>query len=214
MGLERELRLWQPVSPDLLGLKQLTRERDALVRNRTTAANLLHAYCHQGKPNKDSIARSKKHIAFLDKQIKQIENEIAIFVNRDEKLKTRMEYIVSIPGAGLLTAATIVAETNGFAAFESITQLTRSVGLDIRISESGKWKGKSKISKRGNSHIRKALFMPSLSKITHDQGTKQFFNRLKEKKGIGMVATIAVERKLLGLIFSLWKKQEMFHPAS
>ena len=210
MGLERELRLWQPVSPSLLVLKQLTRERDALVRSRTTSSNHLHAYRHQGKPNKDSIKRTVKHITFLDKQIKQIEKEISSFVNQDKELKDRMVYLLSIPGVRLLTAAIIVAETNGFAAFESIKQLTSYAGLDVRIAESGKWKGKSKISKRGNSHIRKALFMPSLSKITHDKATKQFFERIKTKKGIGMVATVAVERKLLGLMFSLWKKQEMY----
>jgi len=214
LGLERELRLWQPVSPSLLGLKQLTRERNALVCTRTTAANHLHAYRHQGKPNEDSIARSLKHISFLDGQVKQIENEIANFVTGDKELKNKMKYLLSIPGVGLLTAATVVAETNGFAAFESIKQLTSYAGLDVRIAESGKWKGKSKISKRGNSHIRKALFMPSLSGKTHDPTTKRFFERIKEKKGIGMIATVAVERKLLGLMFSLWKKEEMYRPAS
>jgi len=210
MGLERELRLWQPVSPSLLGLKQLTRERDALVCSRTAAANQLHAYRHQGKPNKDSIKRSIKLISIFDKHIKQIEKEIKNFVNQDKELKIKMEYLLSIPGVRLLTASVVVAETNGFAAFENIKQLTSYAGLDVRIAESGKWKGKSKISKRGNSHIRKALYMPSLSKITHDKATKQFFERIKTKKGIGMVATIAVERKLLGLMFSLWKKEEMY----
>jgi transposase len=210
MGLERELRLWQPISLSLLGLKQLTREREALVCSRTNAANQLHAYRHQGKPKKESIKRSQKHIAFIDKQVKQIEAEITILVNQDEKLKTKIGYLTSIHGVGLLTAAVIVAETNGFAAFESIKQLTSYAGLDVRIQESGKWKGKSRISKRGNSHIRKALFMPSLAKKTHDPATKQFFDRIKEKKGIGMVATIAVERKLLGLMFTLWKKEEMY----
>jgi len=214
MGLERELRVWQPISPALLGLKQLIRERDALVRIRTTASNHLHAYCHQGKPNKDSIARSEEHIAYMDGQVKQIEKEITEFVNRNEKLKDRMAYLLSIPGVGLLTAATLVAETNGFAAFESIKQLTSYAGLDIRITESGKGKGKSKISKRGNSHIRKALFMPSLSKIRSDQTSKLFYQRLKAKKGIGMVAVVAIERKLLGLMFSLWKKEEMYRSAS
>jgi transposase len=214
MGLERELRLWQPVSPNLLELKQLTRERDALVRSRTISANQLHAYRHQGKPNKNTIKRSQKLISFLDKQIKLIEKEIKDFVNNDKELKARMEYLLSIPGVGLLTAATIVAETNGFAAFENIKQLTSYAGLDVCIAESGNWKGKSKISKRGNSYIRKALFMPSLSKISHDQSTKQFYERLKEKKGVGMMAVIAVERKLLGLMFALWKKKELYRSAA
>jgi hypothetical protein len=47
--------------------------------------------------------------------------------------------------------------------------------------------------------------MPSLSKISHDQSTKQFYERLKEKKGVGMMAAIAVERKLLGRLLSLSK---------
>ena len=211
MGLERELRQWQPISLSLLGLKQLTREREALVCTRTGVANQLHAYRHQGKPNKASIKRSQRHIAFIDKQVKQIEKEITNFVNQDEKLRTKIGYLETIPGVGLITAAVIVAETNGFAAFESIKQLTAYAGLDVRIQESGKWKGKSRISKRGNSHIRKALYMPSISKKMHDETTKQFFERIKEKKGVGMVAIVAVERKLLGLIFSLWKKEEMYN---
>jgi transposase len=210
MGLERELRQWQPISSSLLGLKQLTRERETLVCTRTSVVNQLHAYFHQGKPNKKSMERSQEVIALIDKQVKQIESEITIFINHDEKLKSKIGYLDSIPGVGLITAAVIVAETNGFAAFESIKQLTSYAGLDVRIVESGKWKGKSKISKRGNSHIRKALYLPSISKKTHDPATKQFFERIKEKKAIGKVATLAVERKLLGLMFSLWKKEEMF----
>ena len=214
MGLERELRQWQPVSLSLLGLRQLTRERDALVRTKTNASNQLHAYSHQGKPNKAVIARSKKLISLLDRQIKQIDKEIKSFVNKDEVLKTKIEYLLSIPGVGMVTATVIVAETNGFAAITSIKQLTSYAGLDVSISESGTWKGKSKISKRGNSHIRKAVYMPALSKIRKDKQTKQFYERLKEKKGVGMVAVIAVGRKLLGLMYTLWKKEEIFKDAS
>jgi transposase len=213
MGLERMLLLWQPISKNLLCLKQLTRERDALVRTRPSAANQLHAYRHQGKPNQKSIHRTEEHIDFMDAQIKKIEKEIAQFVNNDKELKTKMKFLLSIPGIGILTAATVVAETNGFAAFTSIKQLAGYAGLDVRTAESGKWKGKSKISKRGNSHIRKALFMPTLSKIRNNRETKRFYEHLKEKKGIGMVAAIAVERKLLGLMYSLWKKEEMYCPA-
>jgi transposase len=95
-----------------------------LVRNKTNVSNQLHAYSHQGKPNKETIARSKKLISFLDRQIKQIEKDIKSFVDRDKELKTKMEYLLSIPGVGMVSATVIVAETNGFAAIESIKQLT------------------------------------------------------------------------------------------
>jgi transposase len=177
-------------------------------------SNNLHAYKHQGKPNQDTIERTEKRIEFINSQIKEIEESIEQLINKDEKLKTKMEYPMSIPGVGLLTTVTIVAETNGFAEFTSIKQLTSYAGFDIRIEESGQWKGRSRISKRGNSHIRKALFMPALSKMRKDEKTRQFYNRLKEKKGIGKVAIVAVERKLLALMYSLWKKEEMFSTQS
>ena len=214
MGLKQTLRLWLPISPSLLVLRQLTRERIALVQNRTNVSNQLHAYKHQGKPNKETIARTEKHISFLDSQINQIEKDIKKFVDMDNELKNKMKFLLSIKGAGMVTATTIVAETNGFAAFESIKQVVGFAGLDVRIAESGKWKGKSKISKRGNSYIRSVLYMPTLSKIRHDKATKQAYERLKEKKGVGMIAVVAQMRKMLAMMYTLWKKQEMFKDIS
>jgi transposase len=211
MGLERQLRHWQPPTVDLLVLKQLTRERDSLVRERTSASNHLHAYLHQGKPNRESIKRTEKHIVFLDGQIKQIENEIKSFVKEDEALKEKFKYLLSIPGVGIITAAVVVAETHGFAAIENIKQLTSYAGLDVKIAESGKWKGQSKISKKGNSHIRKVLYMSSLAKIRSDEATAKFADRLKQKKGKAIIAIVAVERKLLALMYVLWKKEEMYN---
>jgi len=211
-GLERELQIWQPISPNLLELKQLTRERDALICTKTATSNQLHAAEHQGKPNKKVIVRAKTHINLLDKQVKEIEKEIKSIVNQDDKLKKKFSFLESIPGIGTLTVAVIVAETNGFETFTNVKQLTSYAGLDVRIVESGKWKGESHISKRGNSHIRKALYMPSLSRISSDKSAKQFYENIKKRKGQdkSMVALVAVQRKMLILMFSLWKNEQMY----
>jgi transposase len=214
MGLERDLRVWEPTSPVLLELKQLTRERDALVIERTMVSNQLHAYTHQGKPNQASIGRTKKLKSFINEQIKEIEKSIRAKVNKDKVLSKKMGYIQSIPGIGFLTAVIVVAETNGFASFTNGKQLTSYAGLDIKISESGKWKGQSKISKKGNKYLRKSLYMPSLSKIKYDAKTNQFYEKLKARKGNGMVANVAVQRKLLVLMRTLWIKEEMYSETS
>jgi transposase len=210
MGLERNPGKWEPLSPHFRILRQLVRERDALVQSRTMASNHLHAYSHQGKRVEDSIERTEEVIDFLGRQIKGIEKEIEGIVNRDEALKKRLDYVLSIKGVGLITAVCTVSETNGFASINSIKQLTSYAGLDIKLKESGKWKGKSKISKKGNRHIRKSLYFPTFTKIKQDEATKEKYQKLKEKKGIPMVAAVAGQRKLLGLIYTLWKKQEMF----
>jgi len=209
-GLERELRRWQPISPNLLELKQLTRERDRLVRNRTAMSNRLHSSEHEGKPHHRIIDRTQEHIALLDRQIKEIEGEIKTLVAGDEPLKRKFAFLQSIPGVGMLTVAVIAAETNGFETFTGIKQLTSYAGLDVKIQESGTWKGKSRISKRGNCHIRKALYMPSLSRVKHDSAAALFYENIRSRRGHAMVALVAVQRKTLGLMFSLWKNEVMY----
>jgi transposase len=212
MGLERKLRTWEPFSPHFQKLKRLTRERDALICERTMALNQLHAYQHEGQPIEATLRRSHEHIDLLDAQVKEIEQDIADVIEADQPLKERLGYVLSIKGVGLITAVTVVAETNGFAAINSIKQLTSYAGLDVKLRESGQWKGKATISKKGNKYIRKSLYFPTFSKIKYDADTKKQYDRLKEKKGIPMVAAVAQQRKLLGLIYTLWKKKEMYHP--
>lgn len=212
MGIERKLLPWQPLSANLLKLKQLTREREAIVQERTMVNNQLHAYKHQGKINSNSITRSQKRIAFFNDQIKEIEREIAQIVKQDEKLHQKLNNLQTIPGVGLITSVIIVAETNGFASIRNIKQLTSFAGLDIQIAESGLWKGKSRISKKGNRHIRKALYFPAFTKIKFDSQTHKYYEKLKAKKAKPMIAAVAVQRKLLALIYTLWRKDEIFSP--
>jgi len=214
LGLERSLRGWAPVSPQLLRLKQLTREREALVQERTGVLNQLHALGHQGKPNPASMERAQRRIALLEELVQEVEAALREVVAQDEVLAARMRYVESIPGVGFLTAAVVVAETNGFAAFSSIKQLTSYAGLDVSIAESGRWKGRSRISKRGNRYIRKALYFPAFSKVRRHAPTQQYYERLKGEKGRAMIAAVAVQRKLLGLMLTLWKKEEMFSDAA
>lgn len=212
MGLERELKEWEPFSPNFRVLKNLTRERDMMIAGRTVAKNHQHAFLHQGKILEKSLERVKKQIEFYDSQIEEIEVEIEEIVRSDEALCKRLSFVQSIKGVGFLTAVIIVSETNGFETFNNIKQVVSYAGLDVKIRESGKWRGKSKISKCGNKYIRKALYFPALCKIRHDGKTGVFYKQLVEKKGCKMVAGVAVQRKLLALIYTLWKNQEMFDP--
>ena len=95
-------------------MRQLVRERDQIVQARTVAKNQLHAEQAEVEPLKGTIGRLKKQITFLDKQIAQVVGEINVLIKSNEKIKADVELLASIPGVGLLTAATVLAETNGF----------------------------------------------------------------------------------------------------
>jgi len=212
LGVERRLSRWQPASKNIRILKVLTRERSKRQKATTNAKNQLHALEHSYEPPESSIDRYKETIEFLEGQVNAIEKEIMDLIRNDSVLDTRIRKITSTPGLGHMTVAIVVAETNGFAAISNIKQLQSYAGYDIQLKESGKWKGHSRISKKGNSYIRHALYFPAYTIIKHSSYHKTFYERLLKEKGKSLIAATAVQRKLLGLIYTLWKKDEYFDP--
>ena len=71
-------------------------------------------------------------------------------------------------------------------------------------------KGKPKISKKGNRYLRKAMHLPALAAIRHDERFKAIFVRLVGKHGIKMKAAVAVQRKLLEMIFTIYKNRTAY----
>ena len=210
-GLERKLDCWAPPKGIYRTLQQLTRERSQLMEDRTIVLNHLHAERSEAMPNKKSIDRANKRLALLDKQELEIKKEVAELIKTDEEVKRIVLLICTIPGIAEWTAATILAETNGFDLIRNKRQLTSYAGLDVKEKLSGtSVKGKPRISKKGNKHLRKAMHMPALAAIRHDERYKAIFARLVAKHGIKMKAAVAIQRKLLEMAFTVFKSQTKF----
>jgi transposase len=211
-GLERKLDKWKRPKQIFKNLKQLTRERDQIVETRTLAKNQLHAEQAEAFPNPSSLHRIKALIKFLDKQVAQILKELTELVKQDHKVNESIDLICSIPGVGRLTAATVLAETNGFELIRNKRQLTSYAGLDVKEKQSGtSIKGKPRISKKGNRHLRKAMHLPALAAIRHEKKFKAVFVRLVSKHGIKMKAAVAVQRKLLEMIYTVYSKNTAYN---
>lgn len=213
-GLERKLGNWTPPGPVYKKLRQLTRERDQLVQTRTMIKNQLHAEQSEAEPNKGTVTRVKKQIIFLDKQEQEIKAEISALVGQEEQVRKKVKQITSIPGVAMLTAVTVLAETNGFELVRSKKQLASYAGLDVKEKQSGtSVKAKPRISKKGNKYLRKAMHMPALAAIRHDERFKAIFARLVAKHGIKMKAAVAVQRKILELIYTIFKTEKTYDKA-
>jgi transposase len=210
-GLERKLDQWVKPREVFRRIKQLTRERGQLIEERTVLKNQLHAEQTQAEPSKKSIGRIKKRIALLDQQEKEIMEELKELIKTDNEVQQIIVLICSLPGIGLLTAATVLGETNGFDLIRNKRQLTSYAGLDIREKQSGtSVKGKPRISKKGNRHLRKAMYLPALAAIRKDERFKAVFTRLVAKHGIKMKAAVAVQRKLIEMTYVLYKTNKPY----
>lgn len=207
-GLERKLDLWQKPRDIFKRLRQLTRERGQIVEERTAVKNQLHAEQVEAEPNKKSIKRIQDRIKMLNKQEKEIKEEVAALIKEDKEIAGLVILICSLPGIGILTAAIVLAETNGFELIRNKRQLTSYAGFDIIEKQSGiSVKGKTRISKKGNKYLRKAMHLPALAAIKHDERYKAIFARTVGKHGIKMKAAVVVQRKLLEMIFTLFKNK-------
>jgi len=207
-GLERNLEDWKRPKPVFKYLRQLTRERDQLVQERTMIKNQLHAEKTESDPNPSTLRRIKQRIDLLNKQEKNIKEEIETLIKRERELKAELALLRTIPGIGTLTAATILSETNGFELVRNKRQLASYAGFDVQEKQSGtSVKGKTRISKKGNKHLRKAMHLPALTAIRHDERFKAIFARIVAKHGIKMKAAVAIQRKLLELSYTIFKTQ-------
>lgn len=213
LGLEKQLDAWQKPELVFALLKQLTREREQLKDESTRCKNQLHAEKHSAFSVKSSIQRIGKRITMLEKQCAEIEDEIKQTISKHPAMAKKIERISAIEGVGLLTAVTIVAEANGFNLFRNSKQLVSYAGYDVVTKDSGtSVHGKPHVSGKGNKHIRRALHFPALTNVKYNQHHQNLYLRIEGKSGIKMKGYTAIQRKLLVLIYTLWKKDEAYDP--
>ncbi len=214
-GLNNKLKPWQIPEAKYMELRSLLRERQDVIDQKTAASNQLHAVEAGKVVNLSVVARIKARIHLFKQQIKEIEKQVNQMINQDAELKQDIRYITSIPGVAMLTAATIIAETQGFHLITSIKQLISYAGLDVVEKQSGtSVRGKSRISKRGNKNLRKCLYWPAYTAIKRNEKMKQHYGRLIGKTGLSLYAAVSIQRKILVLAYTLWKNKEAFNPES
>ena len=210
LGCERSLLAWSPPSSVMQTLKALSRERSALIKDKCIEKNRQGAIDSSIYSNKKEIRRFNQRLKLLNAQITEVELEMREVTATDQELTRKLCFIDSIPGVSFISIITVVAETSGFALIKSGKQLTSYAGYDIVMKESGTYRGKTRISKKGNSHIRAVLHMPSMTCVRVNPTLGTFYQRLKPKKAKPMIALVAVQRKLLILMYTLWKNEEYY----
>jgi transposase len=213
LGLQQELQQWKPCAKNLLLLRSLTRQLQMLQENRTVFKNQLEAAQYLLHCDKLVIKNLKSLIRTIDKDIAGLKTRIDEFIQQDSTLSQKLKLFKSIKGLGIITFATLVAETGGFELFESQKQLVSYAGYDVVENQSGRRIGKTRISKQGNTHIRRIMHMASFNVVRYSVPPfYSLYNRVYDRSKTKMKGYVAVQRKLLCLIYALWKNDSEFNP--
>ncbi len=179
MGAERCLRTWKPLAKYFYELRLYTRQHQNLQEQKTVINNQLKSLEYGMYINKKIIKQLKRLICVFEKELIELDKLIKDHIKSNEDIQIKANNICKIKGIGILTFATLIAETNGFELFENSKQLVSYAGFDVVENQSGSTFGRTKISKKGNSRIRRALFMPAFTVITYKQKPFGYANKTR-----------------------------------
>lgn len=178
------------LSEDVSKLKALIGRREQLTDDKVREKNRLDKLIIPAA--KESI---KKHIEWIEKELKEIESQIKKHIKDNNTLKVKVKLYQSIKGIGLLSAAYLISYMPELGSIEH-NDAASLAGLAPMNSDSGKKKGKRSIQ-AGRASIRKVLYMAALTAASHNTDLKEFFQRLMSRGKLFKVAITAVMRKLI-----------------
>jgi transposase len=197
---------WQRPSRGGLELRTLSRHIATLTEDHTRWGNRLHAAQASATTPRCVLDDLKRGRAAIAKRILKLRRQAVEMVSRDQALVRKFQQLVRIKGIGETSAVQLLGELAGLDPAMTVRQWVAHSGLDPvhRISGSSVRKP-SRISRHGNSHLRRALYIPALVGARHDPHMRAFYELLQTRHKTKLQALVAVARKLLHAIFGIFK---------
>jgi transposase len=183
-------------------LKELNLARTKLMMT-TKSLQVLSKEKDHYKSKSTFSAYFKQSIIALKADLKKVEINIKKVIKSDERLTELFEIIGSVKGIGPVVALNMILTTNEFkditepkkyACYAGVAPFEHSSGTSV--------KGRPRVSKKANMHIKSILHMAALIAIQYNQEIKEFYER-KVKEGKAKMNVInAVRNKLIHRVFA------------
>ena len=144
---------------------------------------------------------------FLDKQIEALDCQILEYYENFDC------YLHTIPGIGMIAAATILAEIGDINRFKSSSALVAFAGIDPTVRQSGEFSSThNHMSKRGSPYLRHAIFLAATTCSFHNSPLNAYYKKKREQGKHHLTATGAVARKLTTIIYAVFRDGKPYEP--
>ena len=197
---------WRRPSPVSLELRAIGRHIAALTQDHTRLRNRLHAA--EGSATTPRCVRQdlKRAMDGTRKRIVRLRKQAVALVRRNAELKRKFDRSIAILGIAETSAVQLLSELAGLDPEMTVRQWVAHSGPDPEHRLSGtSLHAPSRIGRRGNRHLRLALYMPALAGVRCDPHLKAFYRQLQARQKTRLQALMAVARKLLHAIFGIFK---------
>ena len=144
---------------------------------------------------------------FLDKQIEALDIEIMKYYEQFDC------YLHTIPGIGIIGAATILAEIGDISRFKNSSSLIAFAGIDPTVRQSGEFNSThNHMSKRGSPYLRHAIFLAATTCSFHNSPLNAYYKKKRDQGKHHLTATRAVARKLTTVIYAVLRDSKPYEP--
>jgi transposase len=150
-----------------------------------------------------------EELELLARQLVQIEEKMSIALNETGY----KELILSIPGIGIVSAASLLGEIGDPSRFTHPNQINTMAGYNLVENSSGQNQSRTVISKRGRKNLRSILYQIALVMVARNNEMKELYqylikrpdNPLKKKQ-----ALVVIAKKAVTIIYHMVKKQAYY----
>lgn len=159
---------------------------------------------------------ARYRVNLIIRNLEKIQEEIdavEILMNKYLLETGYSEFLLSIQGVGIVTAASFLAEIGDISKYDDYKQIQKIAGLNLKETSSGMKKGKTKISKRGRPNLRNILYQAAMVMVAKNQAFKEIYEHLtkrQENNLTGKQAIVALSVRIIKVMYTLCTKKIMY----
>lgn len=209
-GAERRPALWQPEAPEIRELKALIGRLEALEVDYQREENRLEK-AEQRASSETVMASIQNMLRELEKAKQRIEKEIDDHIDRHPRLKVNRTLLESIPGVGKVVSRLMLSVIHS-RDFTSARQVAAYLGVIPKLVESGAFKGRSALSKKGPASVRARVYMAAIVACQWNPDIVAMKQRLLANGKSKMQAIGAAMRKLVHICYGVINTQTEYSP--
>jgi transposase len=210
-AIRMDFEPWTPPEPHIFDLRAVSRRIEGMIKMATQEKNRLHAattFDEMSEIVRNDIEVNLRH---LERRIDKMREKARELIAQQPDLERAFLHITSVKGIAQSAGIQILAELAVLPGNMDVRQWVAHAGLDPRVFQSGTSINKpAHISRQGNAHIRRALFLPAIVAAQHEPHVKAFYEKLLRRGKSKMQANVAVMRKLLHAIYGMLKHDRDF----
>jgi len=221
---------------EVFALREYLRARSDLVRMRTMLKNRIHSVLHRrglitpakldlftkaGRAYLETVELDAAGRSILDRYMGMLDAIGAVIKQSTDDLKEQSRQdrwckpsavLQTMPGVGLITALTILAELGNLDRFRSRSAVANYAGLVPVVHDSNDKRYRGPITKRGSTHLRHVLTEAAWVAVRRSVKYAGMYDRINDRKS-KQIAIVAVARKMLEDAFIMIRKDQVFRDA-